>query len=302
MSAAWSWYVIALVAINLFGCVWLIRWTGRRRPGDPAPNDTSHVWDEDLTELNRPMPRWWVNLFYLTIVFSLGYLAWYPGLGAFAGRSGWTSAREHDDARAEADAKLEAAYARFEGRPLEEIAQDAEALRHGQAIFANHCATCHGSDARGAKGFPDLTDSIWHWGGAPDQVLETVRQGRQASMPVLGQALGYGGVTEVAVYVQSLSGQPVDKALAAAGKARFDTLCIGCHGADGKGNVAVGAPDLTDDYWLYGGDYATLRETITNGRQGQMPAHAPLIGEVRAKLAAAFVYAKSHPQTAGASR
>lgn len=304
MTSVWSWYVIALVAINLAGCVWLIRWTGRRRPGDPGPNDTSHVWDGDLTELNQPMPRWWVNLFYLTILFSLGYLAWYPGLGSFKGSSGWTSAGEHDAARAEADARLEATFARFDGRPLEEIARDTEALRHGQSIFANHCATCHGSDARGAKGFPDLTDSIWHWGGAPEQVLETVRQGRQAAMPALGQALGgYAGVTEVAVYVQSLSGQPVDKALAAAGKTRFDMLCVACHGADGKGNVAMGAPDLTDGYWLYGGDYATLRETIANGRQGQMPAHAPLIGEARAKLAAAFVYSKSHPpQGAGASK
>lgn len=304
MTAVWSWYVIALVAISLAGCVWLIRWTGKRRPGDPGPDDTSHVWDGDLTELNRPMPRWWVNMFYLTIVFSLGYLAWYPGLGSFEGSSGWTSAGEHDAARAEADAKLEAAFARFDGRPLEDIARDADALRHGQSIFANHCATCHGSDARGAKGFPDLTDAIWHWGGEPEQVLETVRQGRQAAMPPLGQALGgYSGVTEVAVYVQSLSGRPTDKALAAAGKARFDTLCVGCHGVEGKGNVAMGAPDLTDTYWLYGGDYATLRETITNGRQGSMPAHAPLIGEARAKLAAAFVYSKSHPaRDAGASK
>jgi cytochrome c oxidase cbb3-type subunit 3 len=297
MTSPWSWYVIVIVALNLVGCVWLIMWTSKRRPGDPAPTDTSHVWDGDLTEYNKPMPRWWVNMFYATIVFSVGYLVWYPGMGSFAGTSGWTSAREHDAAKAEADARLATAFSRFEGRPLGEIARDADALRHGQSIFANNCATCHGSDARGAKGFPDLTDDIWHWGGSEEAVLATVMAGRQAAMPPLGATLGgEAGITETAVYVQSLSGQKVDPALAGAGKVRFAGICAACHGAEGKGNAALGAPDLTDGYWLYGGDFATIRESIVLGRNGMMPAHEPILGETRARLVAAWVLARARAQ------
>lgn len=294
MTLPWSWYVIALVAINLAGCVWLIRWTGKRRPGDPLPTQTSHTWDGDLTEYNQPMPRWWINLFYLTILFAIGYLAWYPGLGAFTGKGHWTSAREHDADRSAADAKLAALFARFEGVPIDRLARDPEAVRYGQSVFANRCAACHGSDARGAKGYPDLTDAAWQWGGTPDRIFESVRQGRDAVMPPLGAALGEVGTTEVAVYVQSLSHQPVDPALRAAGERRFAAVCAACHGPDGKGNALLGAPDLTDDAWLYGGDYASLRESISAGRAGHMPAHAPLIGETRARLAAAFVYSKAN--------
>jgi cytochrome c oxidase cbb3-type subunit 3 len=294
MSPFWSWFIILIVVLNIAGCVWLLWWTGKRRPGDPAPTDTSHVWDGDLTEYNKPMPRWWINLFYLTIVFSIGYLVYYPGMGAFAGTSGWTSAKEHDADKAEADARIDAAFARFASLPLEQIARDPEAQRHGRAIFANHCSTCHGSDARGAKGFPDLTDDVWHWGGSGDAILATVLHGRQAAMPPLGATLGgEAGITETAVYVQSLSGQKVDPSLAAAGKARFAGICAACHGADGKGNIALGAPDLTDAVWLYGGDFASIREGIVNGRNGMMPAHGPSIGETRARLVAAWVLAQS---------
>jgi cytochrome c oxidase cbb3-type subunit 3 len=302
MTAFWSWFVIALVALNLVGCVWLILWTAKRRPGDPAPTDTSHIWDGDLTEFNKPMPRWWVNLFYLTIVFSVAYLVWYPGLGAFRGAGGWSSGGEHAADRSEAEARLMAAYARFEGKPLAEIARDADALRHGRSIFANNCATCHGADARGAKGFPNLTDDVWHWGGSEDAILATVMHGRQAAMPALGATLGgETGITETAVYVQSLAGQHVDPALAAAGRARFAGICAACHGAAGKGNVALGAPDLTDRYWLYGGDFATIRESIVKGRNGAMPAHAPILGETRARLVAAWVLANSRAATPGAA-
>jgi cytochrome c oxidase cbb3-type subunit 3 len=240
------------------------------------------------------MPRWWINLFYLTIVFSIGYLIYYPGMGAFAGTSGWSSAREHDADKAAADARIEAGLQRFAGQPPEAMARDPEALRHGRTIFANHCATCPGSDARGAKGFPDLTDSVWHWGGSPQAVLTSVLEGRQAAMPPLGAALGGDvGITETAVYVQSLAGQKVDPSLAAAGKVRFAGICAACHGADGSGNAALGAPDLSDAVWLYGGDFAAIRESIANGRNGMMPAHGPILGETRARLVAAWVLAQS---------
>jgi cytochrome c oxidase cbb3-type subunit 3 len=302
MSPFWSGYVILIVALNIVGCVWLLWWTGKRRPGDPAPTDTSHTWDGDITEYNQPMPRWWINLFYLTIVFSIGYLIWYPGMGAFAGTAGWTSGREHDADRDAAAARQAAAFAPFQGRALDSLARDPAALRHGQAIFANHCATCHGSDARGARGFPDLRDDIWHWGGDASAVLDTVMHGRQAAMPALGAALGgEAGITEPAVYVQSLSGQKVDATLAAAGKARYAGLCAACHGVEGKGNPQLGAPDLTDRYWLYGGDFATIREGIVNGRNGMMPAHGPILGETRARLVAAWVLANAQAPDAAAA-
>jgi cytochrome c oxidase cbb3-type subunit III len=294
MSSAWSWYVIALVALNILGCVWLLWWTGKRWPGDPAPEQTSHYWDGDITEYNKPMPRWWIGLFYLTIIFSLGYLAWYPGLGSWSGTVGWTSAREHDADRAENDTRIAAAFAPYADKPVEELARDPAVRRLGQSLFANHCAACHGADGRGARGFPDLTDRIWHWGGAPADILASISDGRQALMPALGGAFASDAeIDQTVAYVRSLSGQQVDKALAAQGGARFTAICSACHGADGKGNALMGAPDLSDGYWLYGGDAQTIRATIVTGRGGQMPAHGALLGPARTRVLAAFVYARA---------
>lgn len=299
MSAGWSWFVIALVVVNVLGCVWLIWWTARRRPGDPGPTDTSHVWDENITEYNKPMPRWWINLFYLTIIFSIGYLAWYPGLGDFAGTSGWTSAKEHDAEKAEQDKRLAAAFAPYAGKPIDQIARDPAAVALGKSIFGNNCATCHGSSAQGAIGYPNLTDASWQWGGAPEQILETILNGRQAAMPPWEAALGGPqGVTAVTAYVQTLSGGQADSTLANVGKNKYEAICISCHGPDGKGMQALGAPDLTDDVWLYGGSPAAIATSIAKGRNGQMPAHGPLIGETRVRLAAAYVWSLSQGKPA----
>lgn len=293
MSAFWSWFIIVLVVINIAGCAWLLWQTSKRPKGESPEDTTGHVWDGDLREYNKPLPKWWINLFYLTIAFSIGYLVWYPGMGRFAGTSGWTSAGEHDADVAAAQEKLAPLFARFEGRPIDEIARDDEALELGRSIFGNYCATCHGSDARGAKGFPNLVDGNWQWGGEPEAILQTVLHGRQAAMPPFAAVLGNDqAVTEVAVYVQSLSGQKVDPALAAAGKPRFAMVCTACHGAEGKGNPMLGAPNLTDRVWLYGGDFDTIRTAIVNGRNGQMPAHKDILGETRARLVAAWVYAQ----------
>jgi len=295
MSAFWSFFVIAIVAVNITAYAWLLWWTSRRRPGDPKPEDTSHVWDEDLTEYNKPLPKWWINMFYLTIVFSIGYLIWYPGLGSFTGTSKWTSAREHDaDAQVAAE-KLNKAFGKYADLPIDQIAQDPEALRLGRSIFANTCAACHGSDAKGARGFPNLTDNDWIWGGTPDDILFTVLNGRQAMMPPFGDVVGgETGATAVAVYVQSLSGVKVDAALAAAGKTTFETVCSACHGMDGKGNQMLGAPNLSDNIWLYGGEFETIRDAVLNGHNGNMPAHEPIIGPLRARLVAAWVWAQSN--------
>ncbi|GAB2661124.1 cytochrome-c oxidase, cbb3-type subunit III [Arenimonas aestuarii] len=301
MTTGWSLYVIFLVVLNIVGCAWLLWWTSKRR-GDEARNDsetTGHVWDGDLTEYNKPLPRWWIILFWLTIVYSVGYLVWYPGMGNFSGTSGWTSAKEHDADKAEADARLADAFGRFDGMPIDEVAQHEEALAFGARLFQNHCAQCHGSDARGAKGFPNLTDGDWLWGGAPEQILATIVDGRQAAMPALGAAIGGDvGVTEVAAYVQSLSGIKADPALAEAGKTKYAGVCAACHGAEGKGNPILGAPNLTDDTWLYGSDFATISEGIRSGRSGMMPAHGPIIGETRSRLVGAYVWTLSHGQDA----
>jgi len=306
MSAGWSWYIIALVAFNIVGCVWLIWWTGRRRPGDPAATDTSHVWDGDLTEYNKPMPRWWINLFYLTILFGIAYLAWFPGLGSFAGTSGWSSGGEHDARKAQDDRRLAANFARYSGQPIDAIARDPRAVAMGRSIFANNCATCHGSSAKGAIGYPDLTDDRWQWGGSPDQILTSVLDGRNAQMPEWDTVLtGIGGehaVLSTMIYTRSLpDGKPNNDYLAVQGERLFASVCTGCHGRDGKGDPKIGAPDLTDDYWLYGSSDDAITATIAKGRRGAMPAHRALLGETRARLAAAYVWSLSHPASAGAA-
>lgn len=303
MSQAWSWFIVSLVALNIFGCVWLLWWTGKRRPGDPAPTDTSHIWDGDLTEYNKPMPRWWINLFYLTVVFAIGYLIYYPGLGTFAGVSQWTSANEQAREQMRETQKLETAFAPYKGQSIDVIAQDPKGLALGRSIFNNTCAACHGSSAQGAVGYPNLRDDIWHWGGSPDRILQTVLDGREGVMPAWGQILtGMGGtdaVEQVIAYVRTLSASKSasahDEEAAAKGQKLYASVCVACHGVDGKGNQGLGAPDLTDDYWLYGSGDEALHKTIAEGRHGTMPAHRPILGETRARLAAAYVWSLSHP-------
>jgi cytochrome c oxidase cbb3-type subunit 3 len=297
MKAGWSWYIIILTVANIIGCLWLLWWTRRKRAGDkPEAETTGHVWDVDLMEGNKPLPRWWLNLFYLTIVFALAYLVIYPGLGAFAGVTGWSSQKEHAADVAAAEAKLEPHLAGFRGQPIAALAANYEAVELGRSVFANHCATCHGSDARGARGFPNLTDQDWLWGGDPEIVLTSISGGRQAVMPAFKAVLGDEGIAATAAYVQSLSGAQADPALAQAGATHFQMLCIACHGADARGNALLGAPNLTDRVWLFGGDAATIAETIGNGRMSQMPAQAEVIGNDRARLVAAWVVAQSRAE------
>ncbi|KAF1717209.1 cytochrome-c oxidase, cbb3-type subunit III [Pseudoxanthomonas wuyuanensis] len=300
MSISWSWYVIALVALNILGCVWLLWWTARRRPGDPAPEETSHVWDGDLTEYNKPLPRWWINLFYLTIVFGVGYLFWYGGLGGFSGYGKWSSASEHAAKKAVEDRKLEETFRPYDNQPIDALAGDPKALALGRSIFNNTCATCHGSSAQGATGYPNLTDQIWHWGGSPEKILETVLDGRQGIMPEWGTVLtGMGGANAVdytIAYMRTLGNPEAlrNDFLAAQGKKLYEGVCVACHGIDGKGNQDLGAPDLTDGYWLYGSSKESLQQTITAGRQGTMPAHRDTLGETRSRLVAAYVWSLSN--------
>ncbi len=302
MTSGWSIYVIALVVLNIGGCAWLLWWTARRRPGDPKPEDTRHVWDGDITEYNKPLPRWWINLFYITIVFGIGYLFWYGGWGSYQGYGQWSSQAEHARVKAAADAKLNKTFAPYQNQPIPALANDATAMALGRSIFNNTCATCHGSSAQGAIGFPNLSDDIWHWGGTPERVLETVLDGREGIMPEWGKVLtgigGEHGVLSVVSYVRSLSGKQTENDyFAAQGKRLYDGVCVACHGVDGKGNTELGAPDLTDDYWLYGDSTQSLTQTIATGRHGVMPAHRGLIGETRSRLVAAYVWSLSNTKS-----
>lgn len=307
MSGGWSWYVIALIALNIVGCAWLLWWTAKRRPGDPKPEDTSHTWDGDITEYNKPLPKWWINLFYITIVFALAYLTWYGGWGNYAGVGKWSSNDEHAQVKALEDAKLEKTFAPYQGQSIDVLARDPKAVSLGRSIFGNTCATCHGSAATGAIGYPNLTDTVWHWGGAPEQVLETVLNGREGVMPEWGKVLtGMGGenaVDYVIAYVRTLSGQGSmeNDFMAARGKTLYDGVCVACHGVEGKGNQAMGAPDLTDDYWMYGDSKESLRQTISAGRHGIMPAHRELLGETRSRLVAAYVWSLSNTASGSAN-
>ena len=293
MSTGWSLFIIVLTLANILACVWLLWWTSKRRPDEKAEDTTGHVWDEDLEEYNNPLPRWWLILFYLTVVFGLGYLALYPGLGNFAGTLGWTQEKEYEAESARIEARQQEFFAQFKGMDVAALAATGEATDVGSRIFANNCAVCHGSDGRGAPGFPNLADRDWLYGGEPAQIVTSITNGRAGAMPGMGGALGEQGVAEVAAYVYQLNDReplPGTESMLAAGEQKFGMFCTACHGQDARGNIAMGAPDLADDTWLYGGSYDTLRRTIAQGRTGNMPAHEKLLSDDEIRLVAAYVY------------
>jgi cytochrome c oxidase cbb3-type subunit 3 len=297
MKESVSLFITVFTLANILACVWLMWWTAKRRDTDSGKEKTGHVWDGDLEEYNNPLPRWWLGLFIITIIFGVAYLILYPGLGNFGGTQAWTQANQHAAEVTEAQAKLEKHLAGLETATIEELAHNEKALSTARNLFGLNCSTCHGSDARGAKGFPNLTDNDWLWGGSPETILQTISQGRTGTMPAWGPALGDQGVEEVSAYVLSLSGKKVPEDMKAAGQTRFATFCIACHGPDGKGNQALGAPNLTDDIWLYGGSIEAIRETIAKGRTNQMPAHEELLGPMKTKLLAAYVLSLSKSAT-----
>jgi cytochrome c oxidase cbb3-type subunit 3 len=292
MSTGWSIFVFVVTILNIAACFWLLRWTSKPRAANEKIGggaDTGHVWDKDLREYNNPLPKWWLWLFYITIAFGLLYLVLYPGLGNFGGVKGWTQARQYEEERAAVEARASALLAPLAAMPVADLVNNAQAMSTAHNLFQQNCAQCHGSDGGGATGFPNLRNKDWQWGGDADTVVATIAGGRVAAMPPWGAVIGEQGVKEVVAYVQQLSGQPADAALATAGAARFQTVCSACHGMDGKGNPLLGAPNLADDVWLYGSDTATLTKTVTDGRNGQMPAWNDKLGEQRVKLLAAYV-------------
>jgi len=292
MSSFWSIFIIALVVINVGGCLWLIAWTMNMKTDQEDADSTGHVWDGDLKEYNNPLPKWWLNTFYLTIIFTVIYLALYPGLGNFPGILGWTQHKAYHAESAAREAQYAAVFGAFAGMSIDELASNEDALRIGRNTYMNNCTACHGSDARGAKGFPNLTDSTWQWGGDPAQIQQTIANGRIGNMPALGSVAGAEGVEQIITFLLSEAGDT--SADVVAGQQKFMTSgCIGCHGMNAEGNPLLGGPNLRDNDWLHGNTREAIRDVINNGRNNQMPAHLQLLGEDRVKLVAAYVLSLS---------
>ncbi|HQU80650.1 MAG TPA: cytochrome-c oxidase, cbb3-type subunit III [Azonexus sp.] len=287
MSDFWNAYVVVIVLVSILACAILLYVQGKAKftPG----KSMGHVWDETLEEYNNPMPKWWSWLFVITVIFSLAYLALYPGLGNFKGFLGWTSSGQYQIERDRMDATVKPLYDKYSAMDLQAVAGDKQAMEMGKRLYLTYCMQCHGADARGAKGFPNLTDSDWQFGGEPAQIEQTIADGRMGMMPAHAQ-LGADTIKDLANYVRSLSGLPNDSVRAAKGKEAFASVgCSGCHGPDAKGMHALGAPNLTDKVWLYGSSEATIVETITKGRQNKMPAWKEFLGDAKVHLLAAYV-------------
>jgi cytochrome c oxidase cbb3-type subunit 3 len=293
MSNFWHWTVITVVVAHIIAYLWLLFATSKKKMTKREDNTTGHVWDEDITELDNPMPRWWLWLFVITIVFSVAYLYLYPGLGNMKGSKEWSATNQFKTNYAANTAARDKSFAGFINKPLEELIKDDQAMLIGKRIFSNNCAQCHASDAQGAVGFPNLTDDDWNWGGDHASIVTTITNGRMGVMPAFAPALGEEGTKQVAAYVRSLSGINHDAKLASEGEAKFGMFCAACHGPDAKGQDMFGAPNLTDDIWLYGSS-DIIETALYEGLNGNMPAQKDILDENRIKLLAAYVYSLSN--------
>jgi len=295
----WSIFVAAAVALSLVFCVILLIVASRRKVMS-NDNTTGHTWDVDLREMNNPLPRWWVGLFVITVVFAVVYLVLYPGLGSKSGVLNWTSSSAHAADLERWRAQMATTYAKYTAVPSVELVKDGSAMAGGERLFASNCAQCHGSDGRGSKGFPNLTDGDWMYGGSHEKIIETITKGRMGNMPALGAAVGsVEDVRNLANYVLSLSGSPHDSVAAQLGKPKFG-VCAACHGAEGKGMEAVGAPNLTDKVWLHGWGEQAIVNIITQGKINVMPAQAARLTPEQIYVLAAYVQSMSSPRTVAA--
>ena len=290
-SAFWDYSIGVISLVSIVACAVCLK--TQSVPRGSETETTGHTWDEDLAEYNNPLPRWWSWLFYLTIVFSVIYLVLYPGLGSWRGALGWTQVKQLDEENVRAQAAYGPLYDRFAALDVVALSKSPEALAVGQKLFLNHCAQCHASDGGGSRGFPSLADRDWLWGGEPQAIKASIADGRNGVMPPWGAVLGEQGVKDVAHYVMSLSGSTADSIRVAKGKELYDKTCVACHGAQGKGNPALGAPDLTDKIWLHGSGEAAISETIARGRTSEMPAHKGQLSEAKIRLLTAYVLSLS---------
>jgi cytochrome c oxidase cbb3-type subunit 3 len=300
MSIFWNFWIIGLTLINLALLLWVLlanRKVAVRDDESPENRTTGHVYD-GIEEYDNPLPSWWFKLFLGTFVFAAIYLIIYPGLGSFKGVIGWTQINQLESQQQKADELYAEQFGQYSAMPIEELAQDPDAMKMGLRLFANNCSVCHGADGGGNYGFPNLTDHSWLYGGSPAAIKQTITNGRRGAMPAWGAVLGEDGIQATTEYVLSLSDREHDAELAKVGAEHFAQTCVACHGANGKGNQVLGAPDLTDDIWLYGGEPQDIRQTLRDGRNGVMPAQKELLKESRIHLLAAYVYSLSLPMDA----
>jgi cytochrome c oxidase cbb3-type subunit III len=292
VNAGWAIFVAAATVLGLVLCLVLLAIASKRKvmAGD---NTTGHVWDEDLRELNNPLPRWWMWLFIITVVFSAVYLAFYPGLGTNPGTLNWTSVGQYQAEQDKARAAMAPVYARYTVMKADELVKDEVAMGIGQRLFLNNCSQCHGSDGRGSKGFPNLTDNDWLGAGSPEYIEKTIVEGRIGMMPPMAAAVGNADdVKNVANYVLSLSGSAHNNLAAELGKSKF-AACAACHGPEGKGNPALGAPNLTDKVWLHGWGEQAIISMVTNGKTNAMPAQGRLLTPEQVHVLGAYVWSLS---------
>lgn len=294
MNNTWSIYVVVLTLVSIAACLWLLlavrKNTSEIEDGEPL----THEFD-GINELNNPLPRWWLILYLLTIVFGVGYLILYPGFGNFSGTLGWSSQKQWQMEDERAKNTYGKIYAKFASQDMETLLKNERALAIGQKVYLNNCIACHGTDARGSRSYPNLRDSDWLYGNSPAQIKQSIAAGRNGNMPALGAVLGEEGTTAVIAYIKSFGEEAAEvlPELQQKGKDQFAMMCAACHGADAKGNVYVGAPNLTDDIWLHGGTEAALRKTIMEGRTGEMPAHGTLISKDKIHILAAYILSLS---------
>lgn len=296
MSTTLSLVLAGVVLANILGCLWLLLGTSNSS-NDTEEHEDDHVWDEDIHELNNPMPRWWLGMFILSIVFALGYLVLYPGLGAWQGTLDWSGDKELQANLAVITDGRHQQLASLSAPALEQIANNPEAEAIGASVFSQYCVGCHGVNAQGAVGFPNLNDQDWLYGGDADTILSSITNGRSGGMPAFKSMMKSEEIDTVAAYIQQWPTDPKPGA-EQAGQKTYMTRCGFCHGQNGEGNPIMGAPNLRDNIWLYGGDRETLVKTITHGRSGQMPAHENLMSSEELRLVAAWVYKRSQPSKA----
>jgi cytochrome c oxidase cbb3-type subunit 3 len=291
MASFWSLWVIVLTVVTFVGITWIL-FANRKREEQSTERTTGHVYD-GIEELDNPLPAWWFYMFLITIVFGVGYLVLYPGMGNFPGLLNWSQVQQHDTRVAAAEEKFRDMRDRYLALPVAEIAADPKVRKMGMRMFGNNCAQCHGADAKGAYGFPNLADNDWIFGGTPEAIKTSIANGRQAAMPAWGSILGDQGVLETTEYMLALNGRDADETLAEAGKKHFATYCAACHTADGTGNPALGAPNLTNGVWLYGGTREQIAHTLRAGRNGVMPAFQDTLSEDKIHILTAYVYGLS---------
>jgi len=305
INGFWGYFVAAIALGGIVWCVWLLytqrRWLGVQPAAGGQTETTGHVWDGDLAELNNPVPRWWTWMYLLLCAFALGYLVLMPGLGHFEGMLGYTTANEVARGQARLAEEVQPLYARYTTMAPQQIAIDPQAREIGQRLFLNNCAQCHGSDAKGSPGYPSLADADWLGTGTPDYIMQTIADGRHGVMPGWKANIDAKTAGDIAVYVRSLSGLAADPVRVVFGKPAFQTYCVACHGAEGKGNPALGAPNLSDGVWLYGSSEAAIVRTILEGRDNRMPAFGEVLSQDQIRLLGAWVWGLSNtPATAAA--